>query len=55
MTKTSTERSRKKRLLDAAGIVHAKGNILGNDHAAFTAMVKRALPAVQRATKGEPE
>jgi len=52
MTKTSTERSRKKRLLDAAGIVHAKGDILGSDHEAFEAMVKRAKPAVERAEKG---
>ena len=51
----STERSRRQRALHGAGIVHAKGLVLGSDHAAFQAMVKRALPAVQRATKGEPE
>ncbi len=51
----STERTRKQRALDAAGVIHAKGHILGKDHGAFKAMVKRALPAVQRATKGETE
>ena len=51
----STDRSHKQRALDAAGVIHAKGHILGKDHEAFKAMVKRALPAVQRATKGETE
>lgn len=51
----STERSRRQRALHGAGIIHAKGLVLGSDHEAFKAMVKRALPAVQRATKGDPE
>ena len=51
----STERSRRQRALHGAGVIHAKGHILGKDHEAFKAMVKRALPAVQRATKGETE
>ena len=56
MTKTSTERSRKKRLLDAAGeTFHVKGDILVEDKPKFDAMLWRALPAVQRATEGEAE
>ena len=48
-----SDRGRKKRALDGAGIKHAKGYILGSSEAEFNAMVDRAKPAVYRALKGE--
>lgn len=52
----STLRSRKKRALDNdKQTYHAKGHILKMDKPAFDAMTERALPVVQRATKGETE
>ena len=55
MTDNSTERVRRKRALDKAGIKHVKGYIRDSSMDEFNAMVDRDKPAVDRALKGESD